>query len=464
MKVLTLTCAMLLMAGISANAQKKEVVNDSNTPLHLLQPAYKVPYGALSVEDVKNDMDRVLHYLEANTPTRVVNKNNGKVITDYTKINSNSQLERGAFRLASYEWGVTYSAMLDAAEATGDPAYASYATDRMKFLAEVAPHFRKLIEAGKEVDPQMKQILTPHALDDAGAVCASMIKAKLKDASLPVDELIANYMDFILNKEYRLADGTFARTRPQHNTLWLDDMFMGIPPIAYYSLLNEDKKQACQAEALRQVFQFAQRMWVPEKKLFRHGWVEGMGDHPAFHWGRANGWALLTMCEVLDVLPEDYPQRDQLMELFREHVRGLAALQSGEGFWHQLLDRNDSYLETSATAIYVYCFAHAINKGWIDAMAYGPVAQLGWHAVSTQINEEGQVDGTCVGTGMAFDPAFYYYRPVNVYAAHGYGPVIWAGSEMIKMLKAQHPKMNDSAVQYYRTEQKTNEPIFHVEK
>ena len=107
-------------------------------------------------------------------------------------------------------------------------------------------------------------------------------------------------------------------------------------------------------------------------------------------------------------------------------------------------------------------FAHAINKGWIDAMAYGPVAQLGWHAVTTQINVEGQVDGTCVGTGMAFDPAFYYYRPVNVYAAHGYGPVLWAGAEMINLLNKQHPKMNDSAVQYYRTEQKTSEPIFHV--
>ena len=169
-----------------------------------------------------------------------------------------------------------------------------------------------------------------------------------------------------------------------------------------------------------------------------------------------------AMCEVLDVLPEDYPQRDKILELFRAHVRCLAACQSGEGFWHQLLDRNDSYLETSATAIYVYCFAHAINKGWIDAMAYGPVAQLGWHAVTTQINAEGQVDGTCVGTGMAFDPAFYYYRPVNVYAAHGYGPVLWAGAEMINLLNKQHPKMNDSAVQYYRTEQKTSEPIFHV--
>ena len=83
-------------------------------------------------------------------------------------------------------------------------------------------------------------------------------------------------------------------------------------------------------------------------------------------------------------------------------------------------------------------------------------------AVSTQINAEGQVEGTCVGTGMAFAPAFYYYRPVNVYAAHGYGPVIWAGAEMINLLNKQHPKMNDSAIQFYRTEQKTQEPIFSV--
>ena len=48
---------------------------------------------------------------------------------------------------------------------------------------------------------------------------------------------------------------------------------------------------------------------------------------------------------------------------------------------------------------------------------------LAWNAVSTKVNEKGQVEGTCVGTGMAFDPAFYYYRPVNVFAAHGYGPI-----------------------------------------
>ncbi len=464
MKTLGLA-AFLLLAGTSAVAQEKEeAANDANTPLHLLQPAYRVPYGELTVEEVKNDMDRVLHYLEGCTPTGVVDGNTGETITDYTQLTADSRLAQGDFRLTSYEWGVTYSAMLAAAEATGDAAYADYVTARFRFLAEVVPYFYRVWDKYGTVDPQMRQVLAPGALDDAGAVCTAMLKALRKDPSLNLMPLIDNYMDFIMNKEYRLADGTFARTRPQYNTLWLDDMFMGIPPVAYYSLVAADGGQAYLSEAVGQVLRFAERMWVPEKGLFRHGWVEGMEEHPAFHWGRANGWALLTLCEVLDVLPEDFPRRDELMALLRAHVRGLAACQSGEGFWHQLLDRNDSYLETSATAIYVYGMAHAMNKGWIDAMAYGPVVQLGWHAVATQINAQGQVEGTCVGTGMAFDPAFYYYRPVNVYAAHGYGPVIWAGAEMINLLNGQHPKMNDGAVQYYRTEQKTTEPIFHVEK
>ena len=50
LKTLSMMGALLLLAGTGANAQKKqEVLNDSNTPLHLLQPAYKVPYGMLNV-------------------------------------------------------------------------------------------------------------------------------------------------------------------------------------------------------------------------------------------------------------------------------------------------------------------------------------------------------------------------------------------------------------------------------
>ena len=169
------------------------------------------------------------------------------------------------------------------------------------------------------------------------------------------------------------------------------------------------------------------------------------------------------MTEVLEVLPQDHPERQNILNLYKAHVKGIASYQSGTGFWHQLLDRNDSYLETSATAIFVYCIARGINKGWLDAVSYGPVAQLGWSAVSTTINDKGQVEGTCVGTGMAFDPAFYYHRPVNVFAAHGYGPVLLAGAEIINLINKFFPQMNDSAIQYYSTKPNTTKPIFGVD-
>lgn len=456
--------AATFILGVSCTslyAQKKqEKINDSNTPLHLMQPEYKVPYGGLSKENIKKDLDRILNYLELSTPARVVDKNTGKEIKDYSKIGQNSQLEPGTFRLASYEWGVTYAAMLAAGEATGDQRYDNYVYDRFKLLSDVAPYFKKLMDDYGVIDPQMKQILAPHALDDAGAMCAAMIKANRKNPKIDLRSMIDNYMNFIMYKEYRLYDGTFARKRPQMNTVWLDDMFMSVPAIVLMGQLTGESKYY--NEAVKQIIQFSDRMFVKDKGLFRHGWVESMQDHPSFYWGRANGWAILTLVETLDVLPGNHPQREVVLDLLRAHVRGLAACQSGEGFWHQLLDRNDSYLETSATAIYVYCIAHAINKGWIDPVAYGPVAQLGWHAVSTKINQKGEVEGTCVGTGMGFDPAYYYHRPVSVYAAHGYGPVIWAGAEIINLLNKQHPKMNDSAVQYYTSEQKTTAPIFSI--
>ena len=59
----------------------------------------------------------------------------------------------------------------------------------------------------------------------------------------------------------------------------------------------------------------------------------------------------------------------------------------------------------------------------------------------------GQVEGTCVGTGMAFDPAFYYHRPVSAYAAHGYGPTLLAGAEIYALLENYAFEINDSSVQ-----------------
>lgn len=426
--------------------QKPAKANDSTTPLHALQPDYPVPYGSPKAEEVTKVLNRVYTYLDAVTPTEVIDKQTGKSITDFTKFNENAIIKPGDFRLTSYEWGVTYAAMLAATEATGDPRYADYTYKRLAFLNGLRPYFQPQVQANPTANTSLRQMLAPHALDDAGAMCAAMIKAsRTGKLNADVRAQINAYIEYITKKEYRLADGTLARNRPQPNTLWLDDLFMGVPAIAQMGKLTGDPTYY--DEAVKQVMLFSKRMFNKEKGVYMHGWVEGMTVHPEFHWARANGWAILTKVELLDVLPENHPGRAAVLELLRAHVKGLTSYQSGSGFWHQLLDRSDSYLETSATAIYTYCLARAINKGWIDGLAYAPMTLLGWNAVSTKVNAEGQVEGTCVGTGMAFDPAFYYHRPINVYAAHGYGPVLLAGAEVINLLKKKSFEINDSALQ-----------------
>lgn len=442
MNIKTIALASLLMPAM-AFAQNNTTINDSNTPLHLLKPDYKHGYGVSTKQEVKAAIDKVMNYILANPQQ---------------------------FRTTSYEWGVTYSACLDAAKASGDKKYAAYVEQNFKAIADAFPGAMKDLKKGKTLDTAIRKVVDPHALDDAGAICAAMIKAELDARKNPKTRatqvintapVIENYSQYIMTKEFRLADGTFARKRPHKNTVWLDDMFMAIPAIAYMGAYTNDSKYF--DEAAKQIMLFKDKMWVKEKKLFRHGWVEAMNPHPAFHWGRANGWAILTMCEVLDVLPENHPQRGAILDLLRQHIEGLVALQGKDGFWHQLLDRNDSYEESSCTAIYTYCIAHAINQGWISALAYGPAVQLAWHAVEASIDAQGRFMNTCVGTGMGFDPAFYMYRPVSTAAAHGYGPAIWAGAEMLRLLDRQHPKMNDSAVQFYPEEVNTNEPIFNYD-
>jgi rhamnogalacturonyl hydrolase YesR len=236
------------------------------------------------------------------------------------------------------------------------------------------------------------------------------------------------------------------KRRPLPNTLWLDDMFMGVPTMALLGKHTGNSKHY--DDAVKQVLQFSRRMFNPALGIYMHGYVEGMKDHPELHWARANGWAVMAMVEVLEVLPKNHKGYKAVENQLRAHVKGLASFQDKDGMWHQLIDRSDSYLETSSTAIYTYAIARAVNRGYLDKEMYGPMANLAWNAVSGKVNAKGEIEGICVGTGMAFDPAFYYYRPVSVRAAHGYGPVLLAGAEIIEMNKKYKFGLNDSGFMY----------------
>ena len=394
-------------------------------------------------------LDRVLVYLEEATPIGLVDRTTGEPIKDLTSIPADAQLARGDFRLVSYEWGVTYAGMLHAAESTGHAGYRDYVARRLAFISEVAPAFAG---SGETFRNPFRAIVAPRSLDDAGAMAAAFIKAaRTGIAPDGLRTMIDRYLRWISEGQKRLPDGTLARDRPLHNALWLDDLYMSVPALAQMGVLTGERRYF--DDAARQVIQFHQRMFVRERGLYMHGWVQDMEPHPVFHWARANGWAIVAATELLSVMPEDHPDRAAVLAIYREHAAGLAARQGGSGLWHQLLDRTDSYPETSASAMFVYSIARGINRGWIQTLPYGPCVSVGWNAVAHQVNERGEVLGTCVGTGMGFEPAFYYERPTSPRAAHGYGPVLLAGAEMITLFKGKGAEalISDGAVQFQRS-------------
>lgn len=69
-----------------------------------------------------------------------------------------------------------------------------------------------------------------------------------------------------------------------------------------------------------------------------------------------------------------------VIDLLNKQICGLARYQSPEGLWHQIIDRNDSYLESSASAMFTYSIASAVNNKWLDSR-YASLAITAWEGL-----------------------------------------------------------------------------------
>src|SRR5215217_7556681 len=180
----------VFFAVTTVHAQKG---NDVTTPLHALKVDYPVPYGAPTTQNVKGVLDRIYNYLDTATPLGFVDKQTGQTIS-IQQIDTNTIIKPGNFRLTSYEWGVTYSGMLEAGAATGDSRFTDYSKKRLEFIATSLQPFTKLYNQFPKSNNPFRQPIAPHALDDAGAVCAAMIKALQNGGSTSLRPLVAHYI------------------------------------------------------------------------------------------------------------------------------------------------------------------------------------------------------------------------------------------------------------------------------
>lgn len=434
--LLALAASSLLVAPASGDGPFRN--RDNRNPNDLSEGSYPIAYQLPTVAEISEVLERVRGYLERTEPNRVVDRRTGAVITDFSRPNPEAGIPDGAgeaFYPLDYTMGVVHSGLLLAGEVTGDPRYTAYTGRQLQFVADRLPYFRALVANGARPGKEnFGAILATSSLDDSGSMCAALLKARRLGVGPDLLPVIEHWSEYIARRQFRIADGTLARQRPQPESLWADDLYMSVPALAQMGALTGER--AWFDDAVKQVLQLRDHLWDPQAQLYAHGRHLNQPLNPEFYWARANAWAMLASVELLDVLPADHPGRERVLEGLRAHVRSVAKLQSGtSGLWHQMLDKPDSYLETSASAIFVYSIARAINAGWIAPVSYGSVAQAGWIGVATRVNAQGQVEGTCVGTTLASDHVYYYNRPQSVFATHGYGPVLLAGAEMIRLLR-----------------------------
>jgi rhamnogalacturonyl hydrolase YesR len=434
--LLALAASALLVAPAAGDGPFRN--RDNKNPNDLSEGGYPIPYQLPTVAEISEVLERVRGYLERTEPTLVVDRRTGAVITDFSEPNPEAGIPDGAgeaFYPLDYTMGVVHSGLLLAGEVTGDPRYTAYTGRQLQFVADRLPYFRAVVAKGARPGKEnFGAIIATGSLDDSGSMCAALVKARRKGVGPDLLPVIEAWSEYVARRQFRIADGTLARQRPQPESLWADDLYMSVPALAQMGALTGDG--AWFDDAVKQVLQFRAHLWDPQAQLYAHGRHMNQPLNPEFYWARANAWAMLASVELLDVLPADHPGRERVLEGLRAHIRSVAKLQSGtSGLWHQMLDKPDSYLETSASAIFVYSIARAINAGWIAPVSYGSVAQAGWIGVATRVNAQGQVEGTCVGTTLASDHVYYYNRPQSVFATHGYGPVLLAGAEMIRLLR-----------------------------
>ena len=346
----------------------------------------------------------------------------------------------------AYPWGVTLYGLLRSTDVTHDTKIRDFVLEHNRLIgrdySSLAERRAKLgMSDMSPLGSQIDGLLKLGTLDNCGSMGAAILEGMLRDPGSATDEegrVVARVADWIVRRQDRLPNGVLWRSdsngevgSEKPGTIWLDDLYMACPFLVRWSQYRADRRflddAAAQIIGMAALLQDTDGVWF-------HGYYVPAKKHSPFKWGRANGWAVVAEVEVLSALPENSPSRPQLLSILRRHLAGLQRLQSPTGFWHQVLDHQELWEETSCTAMFAYGFARAANRGWIEPQGK-QVALRAFEAVESRISPEGLVEGSCEGTSIGLDLGYYAKRRQLEDGPHGRGAVLLAGTELLSPIR-----------------------------
>ena len=314
------------------------------------------------------------------------------------------------------------------------------------------PFVEKLIGSFIQADGTIRR----YKLDDYNIDHVAPGKAILRLYSLTGDERYQKAAALLrsqLTTHPRTSEGGFWHKKRYPSQMWLDGLYMGEPFYAEYAYRFDERTSF--DDIANQIVTVAKHTYDPKSGLFYHGWDEAKkqdwanketGTSPNF-WGRAIGWYAMSIVDVLDFFPADHPRRAEIVAILEQLAQGVIKHQDpATGLWFQVVDqggRKGNYLEATASSMFVYSLAKAVNHGYLSAdytpairKAYaGLISQL----VTTDANGRVNLNRCCEVAGLSADRngTFEYYIGEKIISndLKGVGPFILAGIELEKLLK-----------------------------
>ncbi|MCJ7755829.1 MAG: glycoside hydrolase family 88 protein, partial [Thermoanaerobaculales bacterium] len=336
----------------------------------------------------------------------------------------------------TYTTGLLMQAMDELSEAVGDPRFADYAKRTMdSYLADdgtiltyEADQFNiDHINSGK-----MLQRL--YARDD---------DPRYREA---IDSLAAQLAD-----HPRTSEGAFWHKQRYPHQLWLDGVYMGMPFLAGVGVMEGDNEKI--EESVREFEIARSHLRDPETGLYYHAWDEAKQQNWAdpetgrsrYVWARGLGWYAMALVDILDVIPpEETELRAPLLAISPELAESLVQAQDATGVWFQIMDMPDepgNYREASASSMFTYFLAKAINRGYL-ADSFKPAAEKAYAGlvdefVSVDADGSFHLTNNCEvgGLGYGRDGSYRYYMSERVVTddPKGLGPAIMAGLQVSEL-------------------------------
>lgn len=230
------------------------------------------------------------------------------------------------------------------------------------------------------------------------------------------------------------------------NQMWLDCMYMMGVVVTRYAV-TFDKPYLIKV-VHRQMQLMNENMKNPQTCLLYHAWDDSKeaewansktGCSPE-HWGRALGWYVVALADIIEMLPESNEYRTDFIRVEKELLTAVIKYRDEKsGLWYQVLDKGNeegNWYETSCSCLFTYAITKSIRLGILESVNADFVKKC-YEGILTMISVDGEkigISGVCIGTGVG-DKNFYFARPTVEDDLHGMGAFILMCTEVYKVIK-----------------------------